>query len=256
MPTKSTDREARRRLARMQARQEVAAGQVRRRRRDNLYAGLAGLIALALAVALQISWFSNDPTPNEMALIRDQQRQDAAAAEAASIPDPDTARGKVFAGTLDLNVGEVGIELDGNSAPQAAAVFKQLADQEALNGRSCHRLTDFEQMGVLQCGSHDGQGGADPALRWGPVENTPADGFYPAGTIAVARGATPDSHGTQFFIAWKDSRITQESGGYTIMGRVTSGLEVLESVAAGGIEADQQDGPPNTPVTIDSFTLK
>ena len=110
-------------------------------------------------------------------------------------------------------------------------------------------------MGVLQCGSEDGKGGADPDFQWGPIENAPADGVYPAGTIAVARGGTPDSHGTQFFITYKESRITQDGGGYTIMGKVTSGLDVLESVAAGGIEADQQDGRPKTAVAIDSFTL-
>ncbi|CEA08236.1 putative peptidyl-prolyl cis-trans isomerase [Arthrobacter saudimassiliensis] len=253
MPTKRIDRETRRRIARMEARRVLAAAQVRRRRRDNLFAGLAGVLALVLAVALQAFWFSNDPAPDDLALIRDQQERDARTA--AGVPDPDTARGRVFTGTLDLNVGELGVELDGNAAPQAVAVFKQLADDGTLAGRSCHRLTATPDMGVLQCGSEDGKGGGDPDFQWGPIENAPADGVYPAGTIAVARGGTPDSHGTQFFITYKESRITQDGGGYTIMGKVTSGLDVLESVAAGGIEADQQDGRPKTAVAIDSFTL-
>jgi peptidyl-prolyl cis-trans isomerase B (cyclophilin B) len=40
------------------------------------------------------------------------------------------------------------------------------------------------------------------------------------------------------------------------MGKVTSGLEVLEAIAANGAADGTPDGQPSTPVTIDSFTLK
>ncbi|WP_312181367.1 peptidylprolyl isomerase [Arthrobacter sp.] len=252
-----TDREARRRAARMEARQALARNQGRRRLKDNVYAGIAGALVLALAVALQVFWFSSSPTAEDLALLESQAKAGSSETGSASaIPDPSLAEGRIFSGALSLNGAPVGIELDGNVAPQAVAVFKSLSDEGFFDGKSCHRLTTGESMGVLQCGSADGTGASDPDYQWGPVENTPADGVYPAGSIAVARAGTTDSHGTQFFIVYKDSVITQETGGYTIMGKVTSGQDVLGSIAEAGVAGGVQDGKPLTPVTIDSFTLQ
>ncbi|MGZ4663039.1 MAG: peptidylprolyl isomerase, partial [Arthrobacter sp.] len=142
----------------------------------------------------------------------------------------------------------------------AAAVFKSLADQNYYSGVSCHRLTTADTFGVLQCGSKTGDGQADPAYNWGPLENTPADNKYPAGTIAVARtGNNAYGNGTQFFIVYKDTTIPADSaGGYTVVGKVTSGLDVVTKIAAAGIKAggNATDGAPAEPVTIDSFSLK
>lgn len=255
--TSRTERETRRRVTRMEARHALAQEQGRRRLKDNVYAGIAGVLVLVLAIALQVFWFSSNPTAEDLELLENQAK--AAAEETGSelsVPDPSLAGGQVLSGALSLNGSEVGIELDGNAAPQAVSVFKSLTDSGFFDGRNCHRLTTAETMGVLQCGSADGTGASDPGYQWGPVENTPADGVYPAGSVAVARAGTTDSHGTQFFIAYKDSVITQETGGYTIMGKVTSGLDVLESIAAAGTAGGVQDGEPLAPVTIDSFTLK
>lgn len=272
------DRETRRRIARIKAKRDLQQAQAKRRTRDNLFAGAAAILVLALALALQVAWFSSNPTPEETRLIEEQA---AAAAEPASgpasdpspeptseptpgaapsaVPDKSLAAGRVFSGTLATSAGDLGVELDGAAAPQAVAVFKSLADSGFFAGKTCHRLTTADTMGVLQCGSQNGDGAGDPAYQWGPVENSPADGVYPAGSLAVARAGTPDSHGTQFFLVYKDSIIPQDTGGYTIMGKLTSGQDVLESVAAqGAVQNGEEtsDGQPKTPVTIDSFTLK
>ena len=280
MTASRQDRETRRRISRMQARRALLQSQADRRKRDNIFAAAAAALVLALAVALQVAWFSSNPTPAETELIERQagtpeetadptapatdpapteSADPAADGNAANIPDPSAAQGRVFSGTLATSAGELGVELDGNAAPQAVAVFSSLAESGFFTGKTCHRLTTAETMGVLQCGSLAGDGAGDPDYQWGPVENTPADGRYPAGTIAVARGGTTDSNGTQFFIAYKDSIIPQDTGGYTIMGKLTSGLDVLDAVAAQGAVKNgepTQDGQPKTPVTIDSFTLK
>ncbi|UWX95894.1 peptidylprolyl isomerase [Arthrobacter zhaoxinii] len=252
MAANRTSREDRRRVARMEARRAFAAARAKRRKRDNLFAAAAAVVILALAVALQVSWFSSDPTADELA----QLREESAAADLPAVPDPSVAEGKTFTGSLSLGQGEVGVELDGNAAPQAAAVFKTLADEGYFSGKDCHRLTATESTSVLQCGSPNGDGKADQDFLWGPVENSPADGIYPAGTIAVARGDDVMSNGTQFFIVYKDSTLAQESGGYTIMGKVTSGLDVVEAIASSGTDSGGTDGRPKDPVTINSFTLK
>ncbi|WRH26446.1 peptidylprolyl isomerase [Arthrobacter sp. JZ12] len=251
----------RRQLSQIEAKRALGRSQQQRRRRDNRLAALAAAVVLVLAVALQVFWFSSNPTPAEMAAL-EEAAGDAEAASAEptgngpNIPDPSTAEGRVFTGTLATSAGEIGVKLDGNVAPQAVAVFSSLAEDGFFAGKNCHRLTTAPTMGVLQCGSVNGDGAGDPSYLWGPVENSPQDGSYPAGSIAVARGSETDTNGTQFFIVYKDSQIPQNTGGYTIMGSVTSGLDVVQEIAEGGVEGGGQDGPPATPVTIDSLTLQ
>ncbi|WP_458117060.1 peptidylprolyl isomerase [Arthrobacter sp. D2-10] len=250
-------REMRRHISQIEARRELKRAQEKRRRKDSTVAGIAAAATLALAVLLQAVWFSSDPTAAEIdALEESPGVTETAEPNSANIPDPSIAEGKVFEGTLSTSIGDIGVELDGNVAPQAVAVFSSLAEEGFFEGKTCHRLTTAKSMGVLQCGSLNGDGVGDPAYQWGPVENTPADGLYPAGSIAVARGASTDSNGTQFFIVYKDSPIPQNTGGYTIMGSVTSGLDAVQEVAEAGVEGGGEDGAPATPVTIDSLTLQ
>ncbi|MFJ5696710.1 peptidylprolyl isomerase [Arthrobacter sp. NPDC093139] len=258
-------REAKRRIQQMEAKRELRRDQEKRRRRDNLVAGGAGTAAVILAVVLQLAVYSGNPTEEEFAaaeagLQSPSATPSAPATNAANIPKPETAAGKVFTGELKLNRGAVGVQLDGTKAPQAAAVFKSLADQGYYKGVSCHRLTTAENFGVLQCGSKSGDGQGDPNYTWGPLENTPADNKYAAGSIAVARtGGNAYGNGTQFFIVYKDTVIPSDAaGGYTVVGKVTSGLDVVTKIAAAGLKQGENatDGTPVEPVTIDSFSLK
>ena len=89
--TNRPDRETRRRVARMEARQALAREQRRRRLRDNIYAGTAGALVLALAVSLQIFWFSSNPTAEDMSLLEDQAKVGSGEPAAPAIPDPSPA---------------------------------------------------------------------------------------------------------------------------------------------------------------------
>jgi peptidyl-prolyl cis-trans isomerase B (cyclophilin B) len=261
-------REAKRRVQQMEAKRELRRVQEKRRKRDNVLAAGAGTAAVALALVLQLTVFSSNPSEEEFAAAQAGLPNASASAtpsapptaNAENIPKPETAAGKTFTGELALNRGTVGVELDGTKAPQAAAVFKSLADQNFYNGLNCHRLTTAETFGVLQCGSKSGDGSTDPAYTWGPLENTPQDNNYPAGTVAVARsGGNAYGNGTQFFIVYKDTMIPADAaGGYTVVGRVTSGLDVVTGIAAAGLKTggNATDGAPAEPVTIDSFSLK
>ncbi|MBT2512701.1 peptidylprolyl isomerase [Arthrobacter sp. ISL-30] len=264
MATRSRDdREARRRIRQMEAKRRLRQEQSARRRRDNIIAVSAGTAAVVLAVVLQLTVFASNPSEEEYAAAQAGLSSPSATPSPSNgpdIPKAETAAGKVFTGELKLNGGAIGVELDGTKAPQAAAVFKDLADKSFYNGLNCHRLTTAESFGVLQCGSKNGDGTGDPNYTWGPIENAPADNTYPAGTIAVARtGDNAYGNGTQFFIVYKDTVIPSDSaGGYTVVGKVTSGLDVVTSIAAAGNNpgTSPTDGPPVAPVTIDSFSLK
>lgn len=264
MATRSRDaREAKRRIRQMEAKRRLREEQSARRRRDNIVAGIIGSVAVAAAVVLQLTVFASNPTEAEYAAAEAGLNSPSASPSPTNgpdIPKPETAAGKTFTGTLSLNGSPLGVELNGTAAPQAAAVFKSLSDSGFYNGLKCHRLTTGETFGVLQCGSRNGDGQGDPNYTWGPLENTPSDNTYPAGTIAVARsGDNAYGNGTQFFVVYKDTVIPPDSaGGYTVVGKVTSGLDVVQKIAAAGIVpgSNPTDGSPVAPVTIDSFSLK
>ncbi|TAP43992.1 peptidylprolyl isomerase [Arthrobacter sp. S39] len=256
-------REAKRRIQQMEAKRELRREQEKRRKRDNIIAAGAGAAAVVLAVVLQLTAFAGNPTEEEFAaaeagLTSPSATPSTPATNGPNIPAPDTAAGKVFTGEMTLNGSVLGVEIDGTKAPQAAAVFKTLTDEGFYNGSACHRLTTGEAFGLLQCGG--ASAAADPDYTWGPLENTPADNTYPAGTIAVARsGDNAYGNGKQFFVVYKDTVIPADSaGGYTVVGKVTSGMEAVDAIAAAGITpgSSAADGAPVQPVTIDSVSLK
>ncbi|HHW50717.1 MAG TPA: peptidylprolyl isomerase, partial [Pseudoclavibacter sp.] len=96
-----------------------------------------------------------------------------------------------------------------------------------------------------------------PGYSYGPIENAPDDEQYSSGVIAMAR--TSDnaySQGSQFFIVFGDSTIPDDSvGGYTVIGSITSGLDVITDIAAEGV-ADGTDSTPAETVTLSDITVE
>ena len=72
------------------------------------------------------------------------------------------------------------------------------------------------------------------------LNGAPVSGVYPAGTVAMARvGGDGESMGSQFFLVYEDSTIPSDAaGGYTVLGRITEGLEIVRTVAEGGLAED------------------
>lgn len=173
----------------------------------------------------------------------------------ASAPDPETAEGREWTGTITTNCGDIEITLDGAAAPQAVASFVDLAKEGFYDNTACHRLTTAGIF-VLQCGDPTGIGNGGPGYSYGPIENAPADDIYPAGTLAMARlGGDGDSMGSQFFITYEDSNIPSDAaGGYTVLGQVTSGLNIVVKIAEGGLAANGV--APQWPIAIEKVALK
>jgi peptidyl-prolyl cis-trans isomerase B (cyclophilin B) len=255
----SNDRQAREERARLrtyQARQEVHTRKQRRRTRDNVIAAIALVVVLALATAAQLFYFSGGPGTPEPAPSETPAATDAAEQNQGDVPSADLAEDRTWTGTLTLNGVPLGVELDGAAAPQAVSSEISLAQQGFYDGLSCHRLTTTGIF-VLQCGDPSGDGTGGPGYSYGPVENAPADGVYPAGTIAMARSTSQYSQGSQFFIVYDDTSLPGDTGGYTVLGTVTSGLDQLRAAVLDAGTADGSgDGAPAVPVTIDSFTLQ
>lgn len=254
-------REARDRLALYNARQSVHTHRVKRRRRDNLVAGLGALVVIALAAGAQVFYFTGGPgTPVATPSASATPTPDAAAGQnVGAVPDADTAENRTWTGELTLNDIPLGISLDGAAAPQAVASFVGDITSGYFVGKTCHRLVDNDGFKVLQCGSLDGTGAGDPGYSFGPIENAPADNAYPTATIAMARaGDDAYSNGHQFFIVFGDTTIPSDSaGGYTVVGTVTSGLDALQSgIVSGGITDGAPDGPPVVATTITAASIQ
>ncbi len=263
-------REARERLKAYTARQEVHQRAIRRRLRDNIVAVVGVIVIAGLATATQIFYFTAGPgavkasaSASASPSVSPSVSPSAAAGKNVGAPDPSLAQDRTWTGTLTLNKVALGVSLDGAKAPQAVAGIVRDVNDGYYPGKTCHRLAESTGFGIIQCGSIDGQGGADSSFSYGPVENAPADNVYKAGTIAMARASNNGySNGHQFFICFEDTTLpTDSAGGYTVVGTVTSGLDELKSqIVAGGItpgaSGSTTDGSPTIPTTITSFTLK
>lgn len=263
-PSKNSEREAREareRLRRYNARQSVHDASVARRKRDNWFAIGAIVVVAALATVAQLFYFNGGPgtpTPEPTASSTPSPTDTPAAGQnVGDVPDPSLAENRVWTGAITLNNVALGIQLDGATAPQAVSSLIQDSRNGYFDGKTCHRLVTGESAALLQCGSQNGDGASDPTYSFGPIENAPVDGLYPAGTIAMARGADAYSNGRQFFIVFGDTTLPGDTGGYTVVGQVTSGLDDLKTqiTDAGESEGDG-DGPPVTPTTITSFTIQ
>ena len=216
-------------------RQGAGAGR-RSRTVNRVVAGVAALVVLGVVVAAaSLSRGGDDATqadgtcPPGLGPVADPVQLDA-------VPPPATGTWTV---SLATTCGDIVLELDADAAPVGVGSFVGLTQAGFYDATPCHRLTT-QGIFVLQCGDPTATGSGGPGYTYGPVENAPADDVYPAGTLAMARvGGDGESMGSQFFLVYEDSTIPSDAaGGYTVLGRVTEGLETVRLVAEGGLAAD------------------
>ena len=117
----------------------------------------------------------------------------------------------------------------------------------------CHRLTT-EGIFVLQCGDPTATGRGGPNFTYG-VENLPSalEGNYPEGVVAIANSGTPNSNGSQFFIVYEDTTLPPN---YSIVGRVTKGLDIVKMVARAGVKDGSTDGTPKQTIAIEKASIR
>lgn len=258
-------REARERLRLYNARQEVHAHQLARRRRDNILAVVGVVVIAALAAVTQVVYFTSGPgapAPTSSSSPTPTPSASAAAGQnVGAVPDPSVAEARDWTGSITLNDVKLGITLDGAAAPQAVASVVTDIQNGYYTGKSCHReVADANgAVELIQCGSVDGTGAGDTTYQFGPVENAPADGVYKKAVIAMARGTGEYSMDHQFFIMLEDAPLgsgAADDPGYTVIGTVTSGLDALAAspIVTAGIGPDGT--APATPTTITAATIQ
>ncbi|WP_086818806.1 peptidylprolyl isomerase [Allokutzneria sp. NRRL B-24872] len=156
------------------------------------------------------------------------------------------ARGTVDV-TIRTNYGEIDVELDRANAPCAVHNLLSLARQRFYDKTRCWRLTNSARLGVLQCGDVYAAEKGGPGYKFD--DEVTGKETYPRGTVAMGNFG-PDTNGSQFFVVHSFANIKPA---YTVLGRVTKGMRVLDRIVANGIipgPTDPLDGAPAKPVKI------
>ncbi|OOG60098.1 peptidylprolyl isomerase [Rhodanobacter sp. C03] len=136
---------------------------------------------------------------------------------------------------LRTSQGNITLELYPDKAPKSVANFLQYVRDGFYDGTLIHRaIPGYLVQGGLY--TRDLQ-----PKRTRPAIVSEADNGLSnlRGTLAVARGADPNSGTAQFFFNLVDNRrldfVGNQSGltwGYTVFGKVTKGMDVVDKIAA------------------------
>lgn len=156
-----------------------------------------------------------------------QTAKPAPAAATAAAPPPQVV--------LRTSQGDITLELYPDKAPKSVANFLQYVRDGFYDGTLLHRaIPGYLVQGGLY--TRDLQ----PKRTRSAVASEADNGLSNLrGTVAVARGADPNSGTAQFFFNLVDNRrldfVGNQSGltwGYTVFGKVTKGMDVVDKIAA------------------------
>ena len=165
--------------------------------------------------------------------------------------------GAAFADGLAITVdgeaqGTIKIDLAEDVAPAHVARLKELAEAGAYDGVVFHRVIDgfMAQTGDVEFGKaggdtgRAGMGGSDlPDL---PAEFS--DIPFDRGVVGMARSQSPDSANSQFFIMFDKGYFL--NGQYTVVGKVTEGMDVVDAIKRGTGGNGAVAGTPDRMVSV------
>jgi len=128
---------------------------------------------------------------------------------------------------LELESGNLNIELYPDVAPNTVASFKALIAIGFYDGLKFHRVIPGF---MAQGGDPDGTGMGGPGYNIKAEFNAKK---HIRGTLSMARSASPDSAGSQFYICFGPQPHLDNQ--YTVFGQVTSGMEFVDQLKNGDI---------------------
>ena len=138
---------------------------------------------------------------------------------------------------MNVECGNVIIELYPDISPKAVERFKILIKQKMYDGSAFYKVTEntFIQVGDIEYGninnldySKIGSGESGLGLLKSELSN---DFIFTAGSVGFARKTEFDTEDSEFFITLKEIPIYQ--GEYTPLGQVIYGLNILKTIKKG-----------------------
>jgi cyclophilin family peptidyl-prolyl cis-trans isomerase len=142
----------------------------------------------------------------------------------ASAPELTIDLGETHTAIIHTNKGDIHVEFYAADAPQTVNNFVFLASEGFYDGVIFHRvISGF----MIQGGDPTGTGTGGPGYKFRD-ELGHSKSSYERGTLAMANSG-PNTNGSQFFIMHADYGLPNA---YSIFGKVTEGLEVVDQIAA------------------------
>jgi len=141
---------------------------------------------------------------------------------------------------IETKFGNIELKFFPDVAPNHVNNFIELASKGFYDGTTFHRVIPgfMIQGGDPNSKNHDksthGMGGPGYELK-AEFNDKP----HKRGTLSMARAASPDSAGSQFFICVADSAFLDRQ--YTVFGEVVSGMDVVDKIV--GQSKDVHDNP-------------
>ncbi|GAA4927483.1 peptidylprolyl isomerase [Actinoplanes utahensis] len=272
--TVSSTKDRQRAAARARLEKEMAersAAARKRRQRQAIIGSALAVVVIAGAAVVLVRWLNPKKETATAAAgatcnwIKSDEATGGKVKDTGGTPPTTVPNSGAGTWTLDTNLGKITAAVDKAKSPCTVAAFDYLASKKFWDNTKCHRLTT-EGIKVLQCGDPfatgngyrdtDGQGG--PNFMYAE-ENLPANQnpSYPKGTLAMARTQMEATTGSQFFIVWEDISAESLPPQYTVLGKITSGLDIVEKVGKDGSDNanSQGDGHPKTEVNIKTLTM-
>jgi peptidyl-prolyl cis-trans isomerase B (cyclophilin B) len=172
--------------------------------------------------------------------------------------------------TITTNHGDIVIDVDPAVSPCSVNSMAFLAKKKFFDNTKCHRLAKPETSGLylLQCGDPkakaDGKNPTDGQGTAGYVFGDEALGIVPYARGVVFLTQPADAAGqnsSQFAISMSDEN-TQIDPAYSVLGMVSSGLEIIDKVAEDGVILNEADitgdggsSAPKNPIVIKKVTV-
>lgn len=182
-----------------------------------------------------------------------------AADSSAAAKKGDATTGKTVTAVFKTDKGEFTLELLPEKAPKTVANFLDYARAGFYDGTIFHRVV---QGFVVQGGGFTTKMVQKETKA--PVVNESNNRLRNLrGTVAMARQRAPDTATSQFYINLSDNAALDygangpDAPGYTVFGRVTQGLDVIDAIAKSPVGNEGRfANVPKTPIRITSVQVK
>jgi peptidyl-prolyl cis-trans isomerase A (cyclophilin A)/peptidyl-prolyl cis-trans isomerase B (cyclophilin B) len=138
---------------------------------------------------------------------------------------------------FDTTAGKIRVELYPDAAPKTVANFLDYVKAKHYDGTQFHRVIGGF---MVQGGGFTPdfkQKPTKPAIAIESEQSSKAGLMNTPGTLAMARTSDPNSATAQFFINVADNKFlnfreaTAQGYGYTVFGKVVSGMDVVDKIA-------------------------
>ena len=152
--------------------------------------------------------------------------------QTAILTDP-TDMGRIINVKMETSMGAVTLELYPDRAPETVKNFLYYTNAGSYDDTIFHRvIKGFMNQGGGYTTNYE------KTDTQKPISNEAFNGLKNlTGTIAMARTSAPHSATNQFFINTADNNMLDHTGknmrgwGYAVFGKISSGMEVMESIA-------------------------